>query len=51
MGKLKLLLAATAAVLLAATTPALAQGTSGTIVEHWGAYGTSGEAFDTHRCR
>jgi len=47
MRQLKLLVAATAAVLLAGTTPALAQEASGTIVEHWGAYGTSGKSFDT----
>ena len=46
MGLLKLLVAGTALALVA-STPALAQGTSGTIIEHWGAYGTGGKPFDT----
>jgi alpha-tubulin suppressor-like RCC1 family protein len=45
MGRVKLMVAATAAVLVA-STPALASGTSGTIVEHWGAYGSNGESLD-----
>ena len=46
MAWLKLLVAGTA-VALVASTPALAQGASGTIIEHWGAYGTGGKPFDT----
>jgi alpha-tubulin suppressor-like RCC1 family protein len=46
MGSLKLL-AAGAAIALVAGPPALAQQTSGTIIEHWGAYGTGGKPFDT----
>jgi alpha-tubulin suppressor-like RCC1 family protein len=45
--KLIKLLPAGAVVVLMASSPALAQGTSGTIAEHWGAYGTSGKPYDT----
>ncbi len=46
MKLLKLLVAGTA-VALVTSAPALAEQASGTIVEHWGAYGTAGKPFDT----
>src|SRR5580700_11271074 len=46
MKLLKLVLAGTAVTLVAQGT-ALAQADSGTIAEHWGAFGTAGKPYDT----